>query len=204
MRARSPVSAGLLALGLCLGAVPFVAAAQDSAAPPVVRSQILSLDEDRLFAQSRFGKAILARRDADRNALMMENRKLDAQLEAEEQALTEQRRTMEKIAFAPLAEAFNTKAESIRNAQIAKSKDLDSRFETAQQRFYQATGPVLAQIMAEHGAVVIISKRAVLVGFDNIDITDEAVARLDATLGDGTGPGTAAPAPAQTAPPAAP
>jgi Skp family chaperone for outer membrane proteins len=147
---------------------------------------VLSVDEDRLFTESRFGKAIIARRDADRNLLIGENRKLDAQLEAEERTLTGQRRSMDKAAFAPLAEAFNAKAESIRNAQIAKSKDLDSRFEAAQQRFYQAAGPVLVQIMAEHGAVAIISKRAILVGFDNIDITLEAIGRLDAVLGDGT------------------
>lgn len=207
MRAGPRVSAVVLALGLCLGALPFAAPAQETAAPGPARFPVLSVDEDRLFTDSRFGKAIIARRDADRGILMTENRKLDAQLEAEERTLTEQRRGMDRAAFAPLADAFNAKAESIRNAQIAKSKDLDSRFEAAQQRFYQAAGPVLVQIMAEHGAVAIISKRAILVGFDNIDITSEAIGRLDAVLGEGAAPPASPdptspdPAPPDPAPP---
>lgn len=197
-----------LALGLAvvLGQPAGPARAADPG--PVVRSPILSLDEDRLFVESRYGKAILAARDADRTALVTENRRIEGDLETEERDLTDQRARIGKAQFAPLSEAFNTKVEGIRKAQDAKSKDIDSRFDAQQQRFYKAAGPILAQIMAEHGAVAIISKRAVLVGFDNIDITTEAIGRLDAVLGEGS---LVAPAPeagpdapaAPDAPPAA-
>jgi Skp family chaperone for outer membrane proteins len=39
--------------------------------------------------------------------------------------------------------------------------------------------------MAARGAVAIIDRRAVLIGFENIDITDEAIARLDAAVDEG-------------------
>jgi Skp family chaperone for outer membrane proteins len=45
--------------------------------------------------------------------------------------------------------------------------------------------PILAEVMAARGAVAIIDRRAVLIGFENIDITDEAIARLDAAVDEG-------------------
>ena len=69
---------------------------------------------------------------------------------------------------------------------------LTRRFEEERRRFFETASPVLAQILTERGAVAIISKRAVIAGFDNIDITDAAIARLDQVLGDGS----AQPAPA--------
>jgi hypothetical protein len=39
--------------------------------------------------------------------------------------------------------------------------------------------------MAARGAVAIIDSRAVFVGFENIDITDAAIAQLDAAMKEG-------------------
>jgi hypothetical protein len=47
--------------------------------------------------------------------------------------------------------------------------------------------------MTERGAVVIIDKRAVFVGFDNVDVTAAAIAALDASLGDGSAAAPATP-----------
>lgn len=155
---------------------------------PVValpRVPVVTLDDERLFTESRFGKAVLARQEADKQALIAENRKIEAGLEAEERDLTERRASLPKEEFEPLAAAFNTKVEGIRAAQDAKSRAITDRFDAERQRFLVSASPVLVQIMAERGAVAIISKRAVIAGFDNIDITEAAIARLDATLGDG-------------------
>ena len=161
-----------------------------------LRSPILTVDDERLFTDSRFGKAILAARDADAAELIAENRKIEADLEAEEKSLTEQRQKMTKAEFAPLSEAFNAKVEGIRKAQDAKSQDLSLRFDDQRRRFSEAAVPVLGQVMSERGALAIVSKRAILIGVDNVDITTEAIARLDAALGDG-GVQPAKPAPQQ-------
>lgn len=172
-------AAGLLvALGLG-GAAP----AQQIVPPP--QAPILTLDEERLFSESRFGKALIAAQEADTQALIAENRRIEADLEAEERDLTERRAAMAKAEFDPLATAFNDKVESIRQAQKAKSDALTRRFEDERRRFFETASPVLAQILTERGAVAIISKRAVIAGFDNIDITEAAIARLDQVLGDG-------------------
>ena len=181
-RALALIAAGTLA------AIPVCAGAQQIAP----QAPILTLDEERLFAESRFGKALIAAQEADTQALISENREIESGLETEERGLTERRATMTKAEFEPLAQGFNDKVESIRKAQKAKSDVLTRRFEEERRRFFETASPVLAQILTERGAVAIISKRAVIAGFDNIDITDAAIARLDQVLGDGS----AQPAPA--------
>lgn len=150
--------------------------------------QFLLLSQDRLFAESAFGQAALARVEAALRALQAENRRIEADLEAEEKALTEQRQTTAPNAFRQLAEAFDAKVEGIRNAQDAKARTIAQQRETERQRFYEAAVPVLAEMMAEQGAVAILDKGAVVLSFDRIDMTDAAIRRMDAVLGDGSTP----------------
>ena len=182
----------LACAALCLLAQPGVAqeaAASDAVtqdalvAPPSVA--ILTLDDERLFTGSAFGKAVIARQDADSQALIDENRRIEAALEAEEKDLTNRRALMPREEFAPLSSAFNEKVEGIRKAQDAKTRELQRNFENDRQRFLEVARPILAEVMAARGAVAIIDSRAVFVGFENIDITDEAIARLDAAVDEG-------------------
>lgn len=186
--------------GLVLAAFLQAAPVHAQAVAGVPQTAVLTLDEERLFTESRFGKAVLAAHDREVEALIAENRRIEADLEAEERTLTDRRAGMSKADFAPLSAAFNEKVEGIRSAQKAKSDALNRRFEEERRRFFTAASPILAQVMQERGAVAIISKRAVIAGFENIDITEAAVARLDAVLGAGPSVVVAPPdgAPAET------
>ncbi len=183
------LAAVLAVCGLALwGGVSF---AQDTAAPaqpnPVpVASALLTLDEERLFAGSAFGKEVLARQDAEAQKLTAENRRIEAALEEEEKSLTARRAAMTREEFTPLADAFNVKVVGIRSAQNAKSRDLARSFDKARQQMLAAVRPVLAAVLTERGAVAIIDKRAVFAGFDEVDITDDVIARLDALHAAGT------------------
>lgn len=175
--------AGLVLACLLIGFSGQPVLAQETPAPS---SPILTLDDERLFTGSAFGKAVLARQEANAQTLTEENRRIETALEVEEKDLTARRATMSRADFLPLSDAFNQKVEGIRKAQDAKSRDLNRAFEEDRQRFLQAARPILAQVMQDAGAIAIIDSRAVFVGFDNIDITDAAIARLDAAFADGS------------------
>lgn len=182
----------LASLGLVLALLAGAARAQDL---PLGQSlvPILTLNQDRLFTESAFGKALLAENDAETAALEAENRKIEAQLEQEERDLTARRASLSAAEFQPLAEAFNLKVEDIRAAQEAKSRALVRAREDGRQTFFNAALPVLGQLMQEMGAYAILNSDAIILSFNRIDVTDEAIARLDAVLGSD---GQAAPAPA--------
>lgn len=191
---RGRLWAGLALLALALAALPSAMVAQalssDIAAPDI---PILTLDQDRLFTGSRFGQAMQTDFDVATQALASENRKIEQELEAEERDLTSRRATLAAAEFRTLAEAFDAKAELARKTQDDKSRALARQMDENKQRFYQAALPILGEMMREAGAVAILNANAIVLSFDRIDMTDEAIAKLDSQLGDGTGLATPAP-----------
>jgi Skp family chaperone for outer membrane proteins len=143
---------------------------------------VLLVDQERLFSASRFGQQIQAEIEAETKALQSENRKLETDLEAEERALTDRRTTLPAEEFRALAEAFDTKVKGIRAARDAKAADLTARREAARKTFFETAVPILAAIMRDQGAFAIIDRSAVIIAFDRIDVTDLAIARIDAQL----------------------
>ena len=182
------------ALGLMLALCPLPGLAQvsgdafDVGRPDLqIRSQILTLDADRLFSDSRFGQKIASDIQDVTEELAAENRRIAQELETEEQALTDQRAEMEAEAFRAAAEEFDSKVQEIRRQQDAKERDITARVQRAQEAFLGVVQPVLGQIMIDADASVILDRRTVVLGRNAIDITDIAVTRIDEEIGDGPG-----------------
>jgi Skp family chaperone for outer membrane proteins len=183
---RAGVALGAV-LALVGPAAAQVTTATDPAPSLIPQSpQVLTLDQDRLYRESRFGRAAIARIDAEENALIVENSKIFAVLEAEEKALTARRPTLEASEFSALATEFDTKAQGIRTAQDAKGAEIARKRQEDQRQFFDTALPILAQVMTELGAVAILDKQAIILSYDKIDMTDRAIARIDAQLGDGS------------------
>jgi Skp family chaperone for outer membrane proteins len=130
---------------------------------------------------------------------MARNRKLEAELEAEEQRLTDLRAEKTPDEFRKLADAFDTKVQRIRRDSDRAVRDLERRRERAPVTFLRRVQPVLVELMRDAGGAVIIEARSVLLRADAVDVTDLAIARIDARIGDGTDNASGA-APAENAP----
>lgn len=151
-----------------------------------VRSPILTIDSDRLYRGSAFGQRVLQDMEAQTKALADENRALELELETEEKALTAQRPTMSAEQFRTLADAFDARVQSIRTDRESKGRAIAAQLDENRDRFLQAAFPVLEDIMREAGAAVVLEQRSVFISANAIDITDTAIARIDAVLGNGT------------------
>ena len=150
-----------------------------------VLSPILTIDSERVFLESDFGKRIAAEAEAEATALEAENTAIAADLEAEEKALTARRAGMTPEEFRLLADAFDDKVQRTRSAQAAKGRAINDALERQRDVLLQAAAPVLEQLMRESGAAVILERRSVFVSASAIEITEEAIALLNARLGDG-------------------
>jgi Skp family chaperone for outer membrane proteins len=179
------VSRGCLGWGLVLwlmAAVPLAAQDAPIATDPIRFSPVLTLDQDRLFAESAFGRASLERDRAAAGELEAENGRIEAELIAEEQDLTARRAELPPEEFSALAAAFDEKVERIRSEQDSKARDLGRARDEDRQAFLRAIVPVLGEVMREQGAVAILDKSTVILSLTVIDITDEAIAKVDAVL----------------------
>ncbi|MFP4304088.1 OmpH family outer membrane protein [Rhodosalinus sp.] len=148
----------------------------------MLQSPVLTVDSERLFADSAYGQRVAREIDADGAELAAENRRIEAELVEEERALTERRAEMDPEAFRAAADAFDERVMRIRREQDAKARALGRRGEAARRTFFEAAQPVLQRVMVEAGAAVIVEQRSVFMSLEVIDITDIAIERLDATI----------------------
>lgn len=177
----------ILAVGfmVLLAGLPLTARAQSAQTPAMA---IATVDQERLFAGSLWGRRVIAELEAAKGSLQAENRKIEADLTQEEQDLTEKRVTLKPEEFRPLADAFDAKVTAIRKEQDRKGRDLAARQDQEQKAFLTAALPIMGEVMTEHGASVILDKRAVFLAATSIDLTDAIIARLDEKLGAGPAP----------------
>jgi len=181
--------AGLLSAIACCWAVvcstPMPSYAQDVG---VVQSEILVIDPDRLFNESLLGQRLNTDYQAQRDEMIARNRSLETELESEEQALTQLRDQTSPEEFRDLADAFDLKVQRIRRESDRAVRDLEQNRERAPVLFMRTVEPVLAQIMADAGGVVLLDVRSVLLRTQVVDITDLAISRINDQVGTGETP----------------
>lgn len=151
-----------------------------------VRSPVLTVDSDRLYRDSAFGKRVAREIETRGRAMAEENRALEAELETEERSLTAQRAELTPEEFRTLADAFDARVQTIRREREAQNRVLSELLEENRVRFLNAAAPVLEDIMREAGAGIVLERRGVFISANAIDITLVAIERIDASLGDGT------------------
>jgi Skp family chaperone for outer membrane proteins len=177
--------AGAAAVAALIGSAG-AGAAQDGTASP-----ILTIDRERLFVESDFGKAVLARETARAQELEAENARIESDLIAEEQDLTDRRATLSAEEFSALALAFDEKVVRIRAEQDEKARNLTQLRETDRKAFFRTAGPVLGDLLVERKAVAIFDTSATILALTAIDVTDAAIAKVDAALKPGVDAGDA-------------
>jgi Skp family chaperone for outer membrane proteins len=162
--------------------------AGDVVAVQGLRSPVLTINQQRLFEDSAFGRASLARLEGDARNLQVEIRKVEADLEIEERLLTERRASLSPAEFQPIARDFDDKVEKIRAAWGQKDRDLKREREQDQKTFFDSAVPVLAAIMQEAGAVLLVDQSTVILSLDQVDVTSIAIERVNAALADAAAP----------------
>ncbi len=171
----------------CLLAAPAPAQKAGGEGAPL-QSPVLIIDQDRLFAESQLGADALGRIEDEARALAAENRRIEAELLQEERALTEERPGLAAEEFTARATAFDDKVQRLRAEQDAKARELARAREEVRADFLGEIGGVLSDIARERGAVVMLDRRQVFLSVDAIDVTDEAIERINRAVGEAGGP----------------
>lgn len=172
-----------LGLAFLLPALPLAAQSLGSLVPTQGNPPpFLILDQDRLFANSALGQQVIATNEDETESLRREGEALDRQFEAEERLLTDRRKELEPAEFRRLADAFDEKVVATRREQEEKAAMLQQNVDRRRRDFFREAGPVLLEILEETGAVAIVEQRSILIGKQDLNITDEAIKRLDAAF----------------------
>jgi len=163
-----------------LGAAP--ASAQESAkAKPAV---ILIVNTEQLFAQSKVGQSIRKQVQAQAEALQKENDKKGKEMEAEAKKLSDQRALLSQDEFKKKVEALQKKDREIQESVQEKSQALQIGAQQARAKVQAALRPIFVDLMKERGGTVLLDQSVVLAGGVDLDITQEALKRLNEKLSD--------------------
>lgn len=173
-----------------------------SAPAPQAVSPIMTIDQDELFLGSAWGKRAQASAQSRMSAIDAENERLISQLAAEEQELTLLRATLPVEEFRQRADEFDARVTQARRDAERVSAELEAAIQSERTAFLRAALPILASIMRERGAQVVLHKSATFVAIQSVDVTEELIRRVDEEIGPGpaAGPAGDAPAPQPTSP----
>jgi Skp family chaperone for outer membrane proteins len=138
------------------------------------------LSQERLLRESRRGQALLSELREAEQVLERENQTLSDQLATEERALTALRGSVDPEDFRARADAFDRRVEVIRAERARLAQELARSYDDRAQAFFQSALPVVAELMQDQGIIAILSPEAVILAADWLDITDQAIERLDA------------------------
>ena len=158
--------------------------ASGQSVPDPAATPVLIIDSERLYQESRYGQQLRDGLDAEAAALKTENDRIVAALTEEERSLTMRRPTLTPEAFRKEAKDFDTKVQGIRRARDAKEVALQNARAAAQRDFFGEVQTVVGQLMLERGAAVTLDQRSVFVALQVADVTDAAIARIDAAFVD--------------------
>ena len=154
----------------------------------VVISPVLTIDRERVFRDSAFGRRVATENQGRRENLAAENRQIESELAAEEQDLTQRRSTLPAEDFRILADAFDQKVQETEKTQLGKERVFAETRDREWDSFWTTAVPVLEGLMLESGAFVILDRRSVFISVSVVDVTEKTIALIDETIGAGPAP----------------
>ncbi|NIJ42714.1 Skp family chaperone for outer membrane proteins [Parvibaculum indicum] len=156
-------------------------AAEDGAAKPAV---ILIVNTEQLFAQSKVGQSIRKQAQAQAKELQAENEKKSKEMEAEAKKLGDQRALLSQSEFQKKVEALQKKDRQLQATMQEKSQAFQIGTQQARAKVQAALRPIFVDIMKERGGTVLLDQSVVLAGGVDLDVTQEALKRLNEKLDD--------------------
>jgi Skp family chaperone for outer membrane proteins len=177
MLAVSLLTVGLLMAGLLMAGLSTPAAAQNSES-----YLVLVVNQKRIQTEAAAAQAIAREEQARKEALRAAFDQERATLQARERELIELRETMAKDDFDAVVDEFQDDVRSLRGRMDKGRADMRRALSEAKEILARALQKVLAELMKEHGALIIIDETNAIAHASALNITDKAIARLDAAL----------------------
>lgn len=174
---RAALRLGVIALALSLA--PAFARAQPAA------GGVVAMNLEQVFGQTMLGKRMRADHAAAVARMEACNDNLRIRLEAEEARLADLRSDIAGDEFRELADAFDAEVRRIRTARARSAEALERSWGEAHVAFLRAVQGVLGRILTQRGAAVLLDNSALLLATNEVDITSEAILRIDEAIGDG-------------------
>lgn len=181
---RRMYSAGLLAAALSLIAATLSAAPaqQGASSNKAPTAAILLVDSQEILRDALAAKDIRRQIDTFRTRFQTEINQQEEGLRKDEAELKRQRAVLSPDAFEDKRRAFEEKVTNVQRGIQERNQRLERALGQATDSLRRSLAPIFADIMKERGANLLLDQNQVLVGAVEMDVTKEAIRRLDQKL----------------------
>jgi len=164
---------------LCFG---IVAAAFVSPAAAAEGTSIATVDVQQMLTESDASQSIQKQLKERREKYTKDLRKQEESLRKEEKELVEQKEKLSKDDFAKKRKAFEEKLFEVRKMTQERKRSLEKATAEAMKVLRTELFKVVQSIADERNINLVISRQNVVVGEKSLDITEEAMKRLNKEL----------------------
>lgn len=196
MRSLRAICVAMAAFAALSPAIPAVRAAEK--VPPAT---IAIIDFQNVLRQAVASKRVTEQIEKQRVVFQDEIQKLETQLRTQEEELKQQRAVLAPEAFNQRARDWQERAAAAQQQVQTRKRQLDEAFNEAMLKVRAALLQITKELASEAGANLVMLLSEVVYSDDKLDLSKEALARLDKRL---TTVAVKIPAPAARAPAAAP
>jgi Skp family chaperone for outer membrane proteins len=171
----------LLTIGLCLA----VAVCLTSSRAPALAQEgavIAILDMERILRDSSAAATLREEIDKQRQAHQNTLREQENALRTADQELARQRTVLSAEAFATKRKELQEQANGLQQGFVSRQKEMEEFFGRGIRQVRNALAEVAKEIADERGISLILLKATIVLASRELDITDEALRRLDERL----------------------
>ncbi len=142
-------------------------------------SRILVISIQRLSRESLAGRSIDRQAQLLREEVLAEVEARQQALRDEEQRLAASRDDLPRAEFEAQVQNFKDEWRKVRRAEQEAVARLQNALQEATKRFREARNAVLTDLMAQHEGAVMLDEASVVLSASALNVTDEAIRRLD-------------------------
>jgi Skp family chaperone for outer membrane proteins len=169
----------LLAVLLLSPMTPVPSAAVAQSAEPLT---IAVLDLERILRDAQAAKSLRGEIEASRSAFQTELRKQETDLAEADQKLARQRAVLSAEAFAEKRKELEQRAAKLQRDFVSRQRELERSFAQGLAEVRRALIEVSKEIAVEQNIDIILHKASLILAIRELDITGEALKRLDEKL----------------------
>jgi Skp family chaperone for outer membrane proteins len=175
--------AALFAAGLLLSAFPGTAARAQAPAPSGAPApSIIIVDITQILRESKAAKDVQAQLDKETVAYSKEVSRQENELQKIRDDLERQRTVLSQDAFTAKTREYQQRFDALDKSVQAKRQGLQQSYNEAMGKVENAALQIIADLAKERSANLVLAKAAVLFEASGLDVTQEAIGRLDQKL----------------------
>jgi len=143
---------------------------------------IIVVDLQRILREATAVQALQAQVGAAREAFQSEIRQREEALRRLDQELARERATLAPEVYAQRRQELADQLAALQSDIQERRRQLDQAMNEGMRQVQIELLPVLQQITEEHGADMMIAKNSIVLTRPELEVTDDALARLNARL----------------------